>query len=229
MMRIVFAALFMLTLGTANAAAYCKLALALALDISSSVNDREYRLQLEGLAWALEQEEVKRAILTPEGAHIQAAAYEWSGYPQQSLILDWTRLDSDEAITIFATRLRRHWRRFSEFPTALGKGVEFGAKLLHRSPPCSRKVLDVSGDGENNDGVGPDYFRRQGLLDGLTINGLVILGAFPNPAIYYRANVIQGPNAFLAQARSFEDYREVMLGKLLREIETEMTLGQAKE
>lgn len=229
MIRKLLAALAILTLGAAPASAYCKLALALALDISSSVNDHEYRLQLDGLAWALEQEEVHRAILTPEGAHIQAAAYEWSGFPQQNLIVDWTRLDSPETIRSFAGRLRRHWRRYSEFPTALGKAVEFGATLLRNAPTCARKVLDVSGDGENNDGVGPDYFRRKGLLDGLTINGLVILGAFPNPAIYYRANVIQGPNAFLAQARTFEDYREVMLGKLLREIETEMTLGHAQE
>lgn len=229
MIRTAWIALFILGLATSQASAYCKLALALAMDISSSVNSREYRLQLDGLAWALEHEEVRRAILSPENAYIEAAAYEWSGYPQQDLIVDWTRLDSSAAIAFFASRLRMHTRRFSEFPTALGKGVQFGAKLLHRSPDCARKVLDVSGDGENNDGVGPEYFRRQGLLDGLTINGLVIIGAFPNPAIYYRSNVIQGPNAFLAQARSFDDYREVMLGKLLREIETEMTLGEIRE
>jgi hypothetical protein len=87
-------------------------------------------------------------------------------------------------------------------------------------------VLDISGDGENNDGAGPNFYRAQGALDGITINGLVILGAYPNPAIYYRAHVIQGPNAFLAQAMRFEDYRDVMLGKLLREIGTELVLGE---
>ncbi len=222
-------AMLALFLSAAPAAAFCKVALALGLDISSSVNAYEYRLQQEGLASALESPQVQEAILTPKGTYIEAAAYEWSGFPQQSLILDWTRLDSPGAISLFANRLRQNWRRYSEFSTSVGKAVEFGANLLRRSPPCARKVLDLSGDGENNDGAGPEFYRKQGVLDGITINGLVILGAYPNPAIYYREYVIQGPNAFLAQAMSFEDYRDVMLGKLLREIDQEMVLGHKTE
>ncbi|MEM7686596.1 MAG: DUF1194 domain-containing protein [Paracoccaceae bacterium] len=209
-----------------SAQAYCKLALAFALDVSSSVNDGEYRIQLHGLADALASDEVQDAILSPEGAHIMAAAYEWSGYPQQTLLLDWTKLDTPGAISLFANQLRQTRRRYAEFPTALGKAVEFGAHLLHRAPPCSRQVLDISGDGENNVGVGPEYFRRQGLLDGLVINGLVIQGAFPDPAIYYKQHVIQGPNAFMALARDFEDYPDVILGKLLREIEGDLIIGR---
>ncbi|MEM7423775.1 MAG: DUF1194 domain-containing protein [Pseudomonadota bacterium] len=206
---------------------YCKLALALGLDISSSVNSHEYRLQLDGLAWALSRPEVIDAVLTPPGAFIEAAVYEWSGYPQQDVLIGWSRLDSQDAILAFANRLASHSRRHDEYATALGKAVEFGAKLLHAGPDCARKVLDVSGDGENNVGVGPDFFERQGLLDGLIVNGLVILGAYPNPAIYYRQYVIRGPGAFLAQAMTFEDYRHVMAAKLLREIDTEMVLGYA--
>ena len=100
----------------------------------------------------------------------------------------------------------------------------FPYTTLFRS--CSRQVLDISGDGENNVGVGPEYFRRQGLLDGLVINGLVIQGAFPDPAIYYKQHVIQGPNAFMALARDFEDYPDVILGKLLREIEGDLIIGR---
>ncbi|MEM7508889.1 MAG: DUF1194 domain-containing protein [Pseudomonadota bacterium] len=206
-------------------APFCKLALSLALDISSSVNAREYELQLQGLANALETAEVVEAMLVPEGAYIVASVYEWSGYQQQDLIIDWTVLDSPAAVTAFASRLRAHKRRYAEFATALGKGVEFGAKLFQTAPPCSRQVLDVSGDGANNDGVGPEYFREQGLLNGLVINGLVILGATPNPSIYYREHVMQGPESFVALARDFDDYRDVMVGKLLREINTEMVLG----
>ena len=229
MLRVLQTGIVALALMTGSANAYCKVALAVGLDISSSVNSREYRLQQEGLASALESKEVQKAILTPQGAYIEAAVYEWSGVSQQSLILDWTRLDSLEKISAFATRLRQNRRRYSEFSTALGMAAVFGADLLRRAPPCARKVLDLSGDGENNEGWGPDRYRAQGILDGITINGLVILGAYPNPAIYYRANVIQGPNAFLAQAMRFEDYRDVMLGKLLREIGEELVLGQTTE
>ncbi|MEL6476256.1 MAG: DUF1194 domain-containing protein [Pseudomonadota bacterium] len=229
MTRLLLALLLSLASVPANAqSAYCKLALALGLDISSSVNSREYRLQLEGLAYALERPEVIEAMLTPHGAYVTAAVYEWSGYQQQDMVLGWTRLDSPDAVRIFAARLRNHTRRYAEFATALGKGVEFGAKLFQSAPPCSRRVLDISGDGENNDGVGPDYFREQGLLEGIVINGLVILGAFPDPSIYYREHVMQGPESFVALARDFEDYREVMVGKLLREINTELILGRAR-
>ncbi|MEM9099988.1 MAG: DUF1194 domain-containing protein, partial [Pseudomonadota bacterium] len=207
------------------AAAFCKLALVLGMDISSSVNALEYRLQIEGLAYALEKEEVIEAILTPEGAHIAATAYEWSGYQQQDLMIDWTILDSPAAIRAFAQRLRNHTRPYAEFPTAVGKALEFGAKRFDTAPPCGRQVIDLSGDGENNVGVDPDYFRALGLFDGITINGLVILGAFPNPAIYYRTHVMQGPDAFVAIARDFEEYRYVMTGKLLREINAQTIIG----
>jgi len=218
-----------LALGTAPAHAVCKVALVLGLDISSSVNSAEYRLQIDGLAYALETEEVIDAILTPEGAHISAAVYEWSGYSQQDIVLDWTTLDSPEAIRAFAARLRGHQRIYADFATALGKAVEFGAKMFRTAPPCGRQVLDISGDGENNDGVDPDYFRAQGLLDGLIINGLVIQGATPPPGIYYRRHVMQGPDSFVALARTFDDYRYVMVGKLLREIGSELIVGEAAQ
>ncbi|MEM7668680.1 MAG: DUF1194 domain-containing protein [Pseudomonadota bacterium] len=217
-----------IVLTASPAAAFCKLALALGLDISSSVNSYEYRLQIDGLAHALETDEVIEAILQPDGAHIAAAAYEWSGYQQQDVVIGWTILDTPDAVRAFAGRLRGHERRYAEFATALGKGVEFGANLLREAPPCGRKVLDVSGDGVNNVGVGPEYFRAQGQLEGITINGLVILGAYPNPAIYYRRHVMQGPEAFVALARDFSEYRDVMIGKLLREINVEMILGDGR-
>ena len=229
MIRLIVSAVVAFLIGAVPAAAYCKVALSLDLDVSSSVNAYGYQLHLDGLANALKSPDVQRAILTPKAAYIEAAAYEWSGVSQQKLIVDWTRLDTPWAIVDFGTRLRRNVRQFSEFPTALDRAVEFGAKLLHRAPPCERKVLDISGDGENNDGLGPDFFSDLGLLDGLTVNGLVILVGYPNPATYYREKVIHGPNAALAQAMRFEDYREVMIGKPVREIDAELILGQITE
>jgi len=208
------------------AEARCRLALALGLDISSSVDDREYALQIGGLADALESAEVIEAILTPEGTHIVAAAYEWSGYPQQDVIVGWTVLDSEGAIRGFAARLRAHPRPYWDFATALGKGVEFGARLLGAAPSCARQVIDISGDGVNNVGVDPTYFYASGLFAGITVNGLVIQGAQPDPVEYYRTNVIHGPGAFLAVARDFEDYRQVIKRKLLREIASDLVLGE---
>ena len=209
-------------------AAGCKLALVLALDISSSVNQREYKIQLQGLVRAFRTPEIIEAILTPQGAAIAAIVYEWSGYNQQDVVIPWTMLDSSAVILGFAATLAAHRRPYSDLTTSLGKAVEYGAALFGRAPPCGRRVIDVSGDGENNDGVGPEYFRAQGKLDGITINGLVVQGAFPDPVPYYRDHVIQGPGAFVAMARDFDDYPPVIIGKLLREIDQEMVLGEAR-
>lgn len=218
-------AALLLSAAPAAAAAECRLALVLALDISSSVNEREYAIQIGGLARAFRTPEVIAAILSPEGTGIAVAAYEWSGQYQQDMIVGWTVLDSEAAALAFADRLDAHRRSYAEFPTAVGKGLQFGAALFDSAPPCARRTIDVSGDGANNDGVGPGYFRDKGVFEGITINGLAILGAEPDPGEYYRRHVIQGPGAFVAIARDFEDYPDVIIGKLLKEIDAELVLG----
>lgn len=217
-------------LGTPHAAQAgpCKLALVLALDISSSVNQREYDIQLQGLAQAFRTPAVIEAILTPVGVGVAAIIYEWSGYNQQDIVIPWTMLDSESAILDVATTLAAHRRPYSDLTTALGKSVEYGAMMFWRAPSCARKVIDISGDGENNDGVGPEFYRAQGKLNGITINGLVVEGAVPDPVAYYQNFVIQGPGAFVARARDFDDYPSVMIGKLLREIDQEMILGDVR-
>lgn len=209
-------------------ATICKLALVLAMDISSSVNQREYDIQLQGLAQAFRTPEVIEAILTPKGVGIAAIVYEWSGYNQQDIVIPWTMLDNEAVILDIAATLAAHRRPYSDLTTALGKSVEYGARMFGRAPPCGRKVIDISGDGENNDGVGPEFYRAQGKLNGITINGLVVEGAVPDPVAYYRDHVIQGPGAFVARARDFDDYPSVMIGKLLREIDQEMILGEVR-
>jgi hypothetical protein len=208
-------------------ATVCKLALALALDISSSVNQREYDIQLHGLARAFRTPEIIEAILAPEGSGVAVTVYEWSGYNQQDVVVPWILLETPEAVLDIAARLTAHRRPYSDLSTALGKAVEYGALLFSRAPDCARRVIDISGDGANNDGPSPNIFRERGLFSGMTINGLAIQGATPDPAEYYRRNVIHGPGAFLALARDFDDYPSVIIGKLLREIDQEMIMGEA--
>ncbi len=213
---------------TLAGATECRLALALALDISSSVNAREYAIQRDGLARAFRTPEVIEAMLTPAGTGVAVAVYEWSGYNQQDVVIPWTLLATEREVRAVADRVAAHDRPYSDLTTALGKAVEYGALLFARAPPCARRVLDISGDGENNDGAGPDRYRGQGKLGGITINGLVISGAVPDPVAYYRRHVIQGPGAFLVPARDFDDYPAAIIGKLLREIGEEMVLGDAR-
>lgn len=222
-----FCKLFLaISLVSAPARASCKLALALGLDVSSSVDSDEYRQQVDGLAAALTAPKVIDAILQPEGSHIAVTVYEWSGYQQQDVIVGWTVLDTPAAIGALAQHLKAHRRLYAEFPTALGKGVEFGALLLDSGPTCTRRTIDISGDGQNNVGVGPEYFAGTGLLDDITVNGLVIRGAVPDPVPYYQSSVRHGEDAFVIVAEGFSDYRRAMEEKLLREIEAQLVIGE---
>lgn len=220
------AILVALLMATPARAAECALALALALDISSSVNESEYAIQKDGLAVALRDPDVRSAALADPGS-VRVAVYEWSGWQQQDLIADWTILTTTADMDALATQIETHERRYAEFSTALGRALEYGERLFNRlDVPCTRHVIDVSGDGVNNEGLGPDILRTSGKLSTVTINALVIKGASPDPERYYGERVIGGPGAFMMVARNgFEDYPDMIIGKLIREIMPPLFIG----
>lgn len=195
----------------------CGLALVLAADVSSSIDAGEYYLQMNGLARAFRSRRLRDALLALKSDVVVATVVQWSGYSHQTQDVPWTRLDSAGALTDFAAAIAKVPRGARDQPTALAKGLEFSANLLH-DMPCRRKVIDLSGDGITNWGVEPSYFAERGVFDGMTINGLVIKGAKPDPEPYYREHVARGPGAFVMIADGYEDYPEAILEKLLREI-----------
>ena len=202
----------------------CDTALALGLDVSSSVDLHEHRLQRQGLAAAFRDGAVVDAILGG-GAGVMVAVYEWSGFYQQEVIVDWTWLGDAESIRAFADRLDAQVRREDSWPTSLGRAVEFATRLHGVNPrPCGRRIIDISGDGVNNHGAGPDWYADRGILDGYTVNGLAIRGALPDPAQYYRDSLIHGPGAFVEVADDFGDYPRAILRKLLRELQAPMAM-----
>ncbi|MHA6346896.1 DUF1194 domain-containing protein [Roseivivax sp. CAU 1761] len=203
------------------AQAGCRLALALALDVSSSVDDSEYALQREGLALALEDPEVRGAILGGAGP-VALAIYEWSGRRQNALVLDWTMLHIPADIDRVTTRLRTTPRSQNRFPTAMGYALGFGATLLERGPDCLRAVIDISGDGVTNDGFGPQLAYRHFPFAGVTVNGLAVLGADPTVEAYYSEVVRHGPGAFVELSQGYEGFRNAMTRKLFRETNTLM-------
>lgn len=212
----------------AGPAAACQLALALALDVSTSVDAQEYRLQRDGLAAALASREVQAAILAQPGG-IALAVYEWSGTRQQLVTLDWMALDDTDRIGDAARRIGASERSFAEFPTALGNALGFGLVLLQRAPACARQTIDLSGDGIHNDGFAPRVAYRHFPVDGVTVNGLVVDTGDPEVAHYYGREVIRGPGAFVEVAGGYSDYARAIKRKLLREISvlTMSAAGQA--
>ncbi|WP_243627608.1 DUF1194 domain-containing protein [Rhodovulum sp. BSW8] len=211
----------LLALAPIQAEAGCRLALLLALDISSSVDPGEDALQRAGLAAALKSSEVQAAILSVPDRPVALAVYEWSGRYQQRVVVPWRLLESPSAILGAAEAIAGSRRSYAAFPTAMGFGLAFGARLFDSAPDCTERTLDMSGDGINNDGFGPELAYASFPFGDITVNGLAIGGGSPNDAEvfdFYRDRVIRGPGAFVETARDFSDFERAIRRKLMREV-----------
>ncbi len=209
----------------------CRLALALALDVSGSVDNSEYEQQMRGLAAALADPEVEQALFADPGAPVSVAVFEWSASRYQRLVQNWLVLEDRADLQGLIARLNGWTREPSPEPTGLGAALRYGHALLERAPACWQQTLDVSGDGENNDWPAPQDLRRAGALGQITINGLLVsaprrksdradTGAHSALLAYFEARVIQGPDAFVEVAFGYGDYARAMKKKLLRELAT---------
>jgi Protein of unknown function (DUF1194) len=202
----------------APAGAECRLALALAVDVSRSIDAADFVIQTEGLADALNDRDVRAALFGPEGT-VALAVYQWSGPSHQEIIVPWVMLEGPEALDRAIWSVRRAQRPERKQATALGEALRFGADLLAEAPPCARLVLDVAGDGRNNEGVSVARVYARDPFDGITVNGLAIGEHEQDVARYYRDEVIRGPGAFVEVAPRQVDYPPVIRRKLLRELE----------
>lgn len=209
------------------AAVECRLALLLALDVSSSVDEAEDALQRGGLASALISRPVQAAFFADD-LPVALAVYEWSGRYNQEMLLEWRIIRGPADLLEAAEVLARSDRSHNEFPTAMGYGLGYGAGVLARAPKCLFQTLDMAGDGENNEGFGPRVAYREFPFQGVTVNGLVVNGADYEAEVtlidYYRTHVLRGPGAFLEVAQGFEDYENAMRRKLERELQPK-TIG----
>ncbi len=205
----------------ASPALACRLALLLALDVSSSVDATEDRLQRGGLVAALTAPEVQAAFFAND-MPVALAVYEWSGRYNQEVVLDWLLIDSSAALVVAAETVAASVRSHSEFPTAMGYALGFGAEMLARAPRCLRQTIDMAGDGQNNEGFGPQLAYREFAFDEVTVNGLVVNAAeFTSETMlieFYEKEVLRGPGAFLEVAQGFEDYERAIRRKLEREL-----------
>jgi hypothetical protein len=218
----------LLALAGGGAAAECRLALSLGLDVSSSVDAREYRLQTAGLAAALVAPEVAEAFLATPGEPVMLQIYEWSGWQQQLVRQDWVTIRGAGDLEAVAARLLTQERSFEQYPTAVGFALLFGGRELERRGDCRNRTLDLSGDGTNNDGVAPEVARRDYPLDGITVNGLVVGANVVTLGRYYQQFVIQGPGAFVEVADDYADFERAMRRKLLRELGAMEMSGDAR-
>jgi Ca-activated chloride channel family protein len=206
---------------TAWPAMACETALLLSIDVSGSIDSADYRLQTEGLSAALSDPEVAEALVR---GLVALAVVQWSGTAQQDLALPWQRMLTPGAVTSFASRAAAMPRAFKGSDTAVGEGLRFALSQFAAVPDCTRQVIDVSGDGQENAGFTDARARSEAVAAGVMINAIAI--EEPGPAFpitsYYR-NWIITPGGFVVTARGLRDYAETLRLKLLRELLT--TIG----
>ncbi len=203
------------------------LALALAIDMSGSIDPDEAKLQREGYVLAFRDPVIVKAILGGSRGRIAVAYYEWSDAWVQRLLVDWTLLDSEAAIAAFADRLSSAPISIAR-RTSISGAIRYAIPLFGRNPhEAERKVLDISGDGSNNDGGLVTDMRYEALKERIVINGLPIMNDRPNPFgfpseadldKYYLACVTGGPRSFVEVAHNFEDFPRAVRKKLLQEV-----------
>ncbi len=209
----------------ARAATAVDLLLVMAVDISRSVDDEEAQLQRDGYRMALTDPEVLAAMTGGPNGAVAVAYVEWASYQYQRLVVPWTRIAGAGDATAWSDALGRSPHESITW-TSLSGALLFSRKTLSECPfESDRKVIDVSGDGRNNNGPEPEEIRDQLVSEGVTINGLPILNLHPRFGRieygleeYYRNSVIGGAGAFLILAKDFADFGKAIRRKLIQEI-----------
>ena len=200
-------------------------ALVLAVDASSSMDDGERKLQRQGYAEALTSPPVLTAIREGRKGRIAVTFFEWGNRDAQVVVAPWTIIDTPEA----AGRLARV---IAETPsqdlqrTSISAALDFAGTLLAQSGvKAAREVIDVSGDGPNNDGVIVSEARDRLVARGVTINGLPIVTKSPSDWMsmpdldeYYDHCVIGGEGSFVVPVRGMENFGRALQMKLVLEI-----------
>jgi hypothetical protein len=222
------AALALTTFGTPQSFAVepVDIELVLAVDVSLSMSPDELEIQRRGYAAALTHEKVLDAIA--EGVHgkIAVTYFEWAGSTSHHIIVPWTtiasRADAERVAKQLSALPPNSARR-----TSISSALEFGADLFAESQfRGTKRVIDVSGDGPNNQGPPVDAVRNEVVRQGITINGLPLMtngglsSAYDVDDLdkYYTDCVIGGPGAFMVPVNDWSQFPEAIRRKLVLEL-----------
>lgn len=191
--------------------------LVLAVDTSLSVDDREFALQMTGIAEAFRTPDILELIRQQKG--VAVALFQWSGEPSRSHLIPWHLLTDAASVLAFAAKVETAEREPQRQFTGIGKAIAYAVSLLTDNAFAGRALkIDVSGDGRDNIGSLPSKARPVAAALGIEINGLPILVDTYNLDTYYREKVILGPGAFVEIAKDYDDFARAFRRKLRREI-----------
>jgi hypothetical protein len=200
--------------------------LVLGADASYSMVAPKFELQRQGYAKAIVDPRVINAITSGVSGRVAVCYFEWSGVVWHDLIIDWTVIGSLESAQRFGEKILLAPRSYPE-RTSISAAIDFASEQFARAPWVShRRVIDISGDGDNNAGRDVTTARDEAVAKGITINGVAILSNDLRDHInppggleqYYRRNVIGGLGAFVVVSIGFESFGDALIKKLTTEI-----------
>ncbi|AXI47761.1 VWA domain-containing protein [Sulfitobacter sp. SK012] len=192
----------------------CDLALMLAVDVSGSVDEHEYRVQMDGLAAALRDGVVADALVRQTAS---VGLIQWSGSSRQRQTIPWTAVKSFNDVAVLADQIAADPRLWRNFSTAVGEAVALSIRSFEQVPTCRRRVIDVSGDGISNEGPSPEEYRSVLADKGIAVNALAIETDDADLTAWFFEHLIHGEGAFVITANGFEDYPAQIRRKLQRE------------
>jgi hypothetical protein len=200
--------------------------LVIAVDVSYSMDLDELAVQREGYAQAIVSKEFLQAIKTGPNSKLALTYFEWSASSDQKIIIPWRVIDGPEsADAVAAEIMRTPVRRGSR--TSISGAINFAMPLFEENPYRGlRRVIDISGDGPNNNGAPVTGARAAALEKGITINGLPIMVKEPSPStmdiddldLYYEDCVIGGPGSFVVAIKDRDKFKEAIRTKLILEV-----------
>ncbi|MBV8698870.1 DUF1194 domain-containing protein [Bradyrhizobium sp.] len=200
--------------------------LILATDISYSMDMDELAVQREGYADAIVSKEFLQALKAGPTGKIAITYFEWAASSDQKIIIPWRVIDGPESAGAVADEIRKTpIRRASR--TSISGAIYFAMPLFEENQYKGlRRVIDVSGDGPNNNGAPVVPARDEALSKGIVINGLPIMVKEPSYSTmdidnldwYYEDCVIGGPGSFVVPIKDREKFKEAIRTKLLQEV-----------
>lgn len=213
--------------GAPSAEANVDIELILAVDISGSIDPDEAKLQRDGYARAIADPAVVKAIKSGIHGRIAVSYFEWADAMTQGSLVEWMVISDQASAEAVSRRLLEHPIRTAR-RTSISGAIQYAMPLYGSGPHKGlRRVLDISGDGPNNDGPPVNLVRDEALGAGIVINGLPIMNGRVNtwgfPVLedldrYYEGCVIGGPGSFVVVAEGFETFFEAVRRKLILEI-----------
>jgi hypothetical protein len=190
----------------------------LAIDGSKSTGEGDFRRQTEAFRAAFDGEPLYQAIQDCLPGSVAFAMMTWSGPDQQDLCLNWSLVANRED----GRRLARHFARCRYFggSTDIGRAVDYGLRLLERSPLVSYyRIVFILTNGRTDRGADAalSAARAQAEAAAVTLAGYALLRPEPkNPSPFFvpsarpleryvADHVSAGPRSFTAYSRPSDD------------------------